>query len=164
MKKRRSRISQIFWLIPAVLWLAVLFYFSGQSGEESGELSGRLAEALLRHMPFLDVSQASFNFVLRKLAHFGIFAVEGFLLRFGLGKVRPGRWGNTAISTLIGGGIAVLNELHQLTSEGRACMPTDMLIDTFGVFVGAVFGAMVDCTLRELKRRRRRALDRRTRL
>jgi len=30
--------------------------------------------------------------------------------------------------------------------------------------VGAVFGAMVDCTLRELARRRRRALDRRTRL
>ena len=158
MKKRRSRIARMLWLIPAVLWLAVLFYFSGQSGEESGELSGRLAEALL------DVSQESFNFVLRKLAHFGIFAVEGFLLRFGLGKVRPGRWGNTAISTVIGGGIAVLNELHQLTSEGRACMPTDMLIDTFGALAGAVFGAMVDCTLRELARRRRRALDRRSRL
>ena len=164
MKKRRSRAARVLWLMPAVLWLAVLFYFSGQSGAESSELSGRLAAALLRRMTFLDVSQESFNYVLRKLAHFGIFAVEGFLLRIGFGKVRPGRWGNVTISVIIGSCVAVLNELHQLTAEGRACMPADMLLDAFGVCVGAVFAAMVDCTVRELMRRRRRGLDRRARL
>ena len=164
MRKYRFRISRLLWLMPAALWLMVLFYFSGQSGAESGELSGRLAEALLRHMPFLNVSQETFNHILRKLAHFGIFAVEGFLVRIGLAGVRPYGRGNLMISVVVCGFIAVLNELHQLTSDGRACMPQDMLLDAFGAAVGAIFALMVECTVRELCRRRRRRLDRKPRL
>ena len=164
MRKRKSFISRALCLMPAVLWLAVLFYFSGQSGEESGELSGRLAAALLRHMPFLNVSQETFNHILRKLAHFGIFAVEGFLVRIGFAGVRPYGRGNLIISVIACGFVAVLNELHQLTSAGRACMPQDMLLDAFGAAVGALFALMVECTVHELRRRRRRRLDRKARL
>lgn len=161
MMKHKSNIARLLWLVPAVLWLAVLFYFSGQSGVESGELSTGLAQQLLDRMPNLSISLETMDHILRKTAHFGIFAVEGFLLRIGLGAMRPGRWGNVLITTVLSGGIAVLNELHQLTAEGRSCMPKDMLLDACGALVGAIFAAMVDCTIRELRRRR---LDRQARL
>ena len=164
MKKRRTLFGKLIWLLPAAMWLWVLFYFSGQSGDESGALSGRLAEALLRHMPFLNVSQETFNHVLRKLAHFGIFAVEGFLVRIGLAGARPEGRGNLIISVILCGIVAVLNELHQLTAAGRACMPQDMLLDAFGAAVGALFALMVECTVHELRRRRRRRLDRKARV
>lgn len=161
MKRRRLNIARLLWLMPAVLWLAVLFYFSGQSGVESGELSTGLAQRLLDRMPNLNISLETMDHILRKTAHFGIFAVEGFLLRIGLGIIRPRRWDNVLIATVVSGGVAVLNELHQLTAEGRSCMPKDMLLDACGAFAGAIFAVMVDCTIRELKRRR---LDRRAQL
>ena len=160
MNKRRSNIACTLWLLPAVLWLIVLFYFSGQNGTDSGELSSGLAEKLLSFMPYLDISLPTMEFILRKTAHFGIFAVEGFLLRLGFGMLRPGRWGNVLLSVFAGAGIAVLNELHQLTSAGRYCSVADMLLDSCGVLAGAVFAALIDCTVRELKRRQRRTLDR----
>lgn len=155
MKRRKERSGSPFWLLPAALWVAVLFYFSGQSGTQSGALSGALAEKLLRHMPFLAVSVDTFELVLRKLAHFGIFAVEGFLLRLGLGKVRPARFGNNFITTIIGAGLAVLNELHQLSSAGRVCSVRDMAIDASGALAGALVAAAVENILWACAHRRR---------
>ena len=160
MKRRKERSGSVLWLIPAALWVAVLFYFSGQDGGQSGALSGALAEKLLRHMPFLAVSVDTFELVLRKLAHFGIFAVEGFLLRLGLGKLRPARFGNNLISFLIGGGLAVLNELHQLASEGRVCSATDMAIDASGALLGALVAAAIENIAWAYVHRRRRRLRR----
>lgn len=144
MGRRRERSGSVLWLVPAALWVAVLFYFSGQDGGQSSALSSALAEKLLRHMPFLAVSADTFEFALRKLAHFGIFAVEGFLLRLGMGKVRPARFGNNLISFLIGGGLAALNELHQLASAGRVCSVTDMAIDASGALAGALAAAALE--------------------
>lgn len=156
MGRRKERSGSVLWLTPAVMWVAVLFYFSGQDGGQSSALSAALAEKLLRHMPFLAVSVETFELVLRKLAHFGIFAVEGFLLRLGLGKLRPARFGNNLISVFIGGGLAVLNELHQLASEGRVCSAADMAIDASGVLVGALVAAAIENIAWAYVHRRRR--------
>lgn len=160
MSRKKESSGSVIWLLPAALWVAVLFYFSGQDGGQSGALSGALAEKLLRLMPFIAVSAAAFERVLRKLAHFGIFAVEGFLLRLGLGKVRPARFGNNLISVLIGSGLAVLNELHQLTSEGRVCSARDMVIDASGALTGALVAAAIEnIAWAFVNRRRRRQVD-----
>lgn len=132
----------IFWVLAAG-WIAVLFYFSGQTAGDSSNLSSRLSDAILRRLTFLSVSPSTFEYVLRKLAHFGIFAVEGFLLRAALYNTRPARGINTFIALVIGAVLAVTNELHELTAPGRSCSVTDMAID----FSGATLGILVSSLL-----------------
>lgn len=159
-RKRRSRAASVLWFIPAIAWLAVLFYLSGQDGGESGQLSRWLAEGILRRLPFLDVDVLRFEIALRKLAHVGIFAVEGFLLRIAMGQARPARFGNIMISLVACAALAVLNELHQTTAEGRVCSTTDMLIDTAGALAGALVAAMLENLIWAAIHRRRKRLDR----
>ena len=164
MHKRKFRALRLMWFIPAAAWIALLFYLSGQDGGQSGALSRWLAEGLLRRMPFLDVEIETFEFVLRKLAHFGVFAVEGFLLRFAMGQVRPAGVGNNFTAIVISGGIAALNELHQLTSEGRVCSWTDVGIDAAGALAGVITAAVIENLVWAVvhrRRKRKRALDRR---
>ena len=58
----------IWWLLSAA-WVMVLFYFSGQDGADSSQLSGNLARWLLDRMPFLNLAPAVFEHYLRKTAH-----------------------------------------------------------------------------------------------
>ena len=49
---RRPKLSIYLW-IAAAAWCGVLFFFSGQSGAESGALSLRFTRLLLRFLPGL---------------------------------------------------------------------------------------------------------------
>lgn len=141
--KRGSVIWAIFWWALAIGWAGMLFWFSGQDGVDSSSLSGSLARALLSRLTFIRVSEATFEFYLRKLAHFGIFALEGFLMRVALYNTRPSRGLNGFIAAMVCCGVAVLNELHQLTSEGRVCSVTDMFIDAGGALAGIAAASLI---------------------
>ena len=110
----------IWWLLSAA-WVMVLFYFSGQNGADSSQLSGNLARWLLDRMPFLNLAPAVFEHYLRKTAHFGIFAVEGFLIRVALYRTRPRKFWNLPLAMAPCALLAVANELHQRLSPGRSC-------------------------------------------
>ena len=73
---RRKRAALVFGVL-AVAWIGVLFYFSGQSGAESGGLSLKLAKKLMEWFPTIPMPLDDFHHVLRKLAHMGIFGVQG---------------------------------------------------------------------------------------
>ena len=141
--KRGSVVWALFWWALALGWAGMLFWFSGQDGVDSASLSGRLARALLARMPFISVSEVTFEYCLRKLAHFGIFALEGFLMRIALYNTRPSRGLNGLIAALVCCPVAVLNELHQLTAVGRSCSVTDMLIDMSGALVGIAAASLI---------------------
>jgi VanZ family protein len=141
--KRGSATWALFWWALALGWAVLLFWFSGQDGVDSSDLSGRLARALMARMPFINVSEITFEFYLRKLAHFGIFAVEGFLMRVALYNTRPSRWLNGIIAALVCCPVAVLNELYQLTAVDRSCSVTDMLIDLSGALIGIAAASLV---------------------
>ena len=128
--------------VLAAAWLGVLFFFSGQSGEESGDLSGRLTRFLFGWWIDRGADAGLLEHILRKCAHAAIFAVEGFLLGMSLLSGMKRRT-EAAFLTLAGCAvIAVANELHQLTSPERACDVKDMLIDTLGAAAGLI-AAMV---------------------
>ncbi|MBQ4089589.1 MAG: VanZ family protein [Clostridia bacterium] len=153
MNKRGSKFLRALWLLPAALWLIVIFHFSGQSAEESGALSSSIAEKILEPVPELEIGLTTMDLILRKSAHFGIFAVEGFLLCMGLQMLRRERRGNALIASAICAILAVLNELHQLTAIDRACSVGDMALDFCGALSGVILAVMVYCTVRELQRR-----------
>lgn len=142
LKKRKPALSLLFWLL-ALGWAAVLFFFSGQNGAESGDLSRRFTEFLLKLFPGLPFSAAQLEPVLRKMAHFGIFAVEGFLLGMAAmsGARRP--LAGAALSAGICAAVAALNEYHQSFSDGRVCALGDVAIDTGGALCGIAFALAV---------------------
>ena len=136
----------------AILWMRVLFFFSGQNADESGSLSGFVTQLVLRVLTFLRMPPSDLEHVLRKLAHFFIFAVEGFLLRMGLSLIRtPGR--RFLLASFVCAPLAVFNELHELTSEGRSCSPVDMAIDFSGALAGILFASLFCLLLARWRKR-----------
>lgn len=138
---KRRRYTAIIFGILAVIWACVLFFFSGQNGTDSSTLSRKLACIIVKWFPALG-GPADFEPLLRKLAHFGIFAVEGFLLGFSaislLGYAR-----GAVISFGICAMMAVANEYHQLFSGGRSCEFRDMIIDSCGALTGVIAAAVM---------------------
>lgn len=141
---------------PILLWAltiggaGMLFFFSGQNGVQSGELSMAVTRFILRILPEIPLKIDTLHFYVRKLAHFSIFAAEGALLcgalLSSLRRLRPSAWITAAICAIM----AALNEYHQSFKLGRSCELRDMLID----FAGALFGLLLAALLyRRLRRR-----------
>ncbi len=153
-KKRRSRATVLLWL-AAIAWVAVLFFFSGQTGAESGALSMRVTRFLLRIFPWLPWTAEALNPVLRKLAHFGIFAVEGLLLTSAvLTTLRRRPVLGVVLACAVCAGMAALNEFHQSFMDGRSCELRDVLIDSGGAAAGALVASLVVLLVRRRARRK----------
>ena len=60
----------------------IIFGFSNQNGEESGNLSGKIAKITLEILPIENNEQnlKRAEAVIRKIAHFSIYTLVGFLL------------------------------------------------------------------------------------
>lgn len=134
----------------ALLWVMVLgtmgmiFSFSAQPGEQSSDLSTRIAEWILRvFAPTVETFAPARRqlvleevcFYVRKAAHFGEYAFLAFwaclLLREYAAACAPLKaW---AWATLY----AATDEVHQLLVSGRAGMVRDVAIDSAGALVGA---------------------------
>ncbi|MCI8466040.1 MAG: VanZ family protein [Lachnospiraceae bacterium] len=118
------------FLALSLLWMAIIFYFSGQSGSESGALSSSLSE-------FLGLPE----WMVRKGAHMAEYALLGFFL-LGFFDTFPRRnmwllsWGTAVL-------YAASDELHQMFSSGRTPALRDVCIDA----VGAALGVAAMCLL-----------------
>lgn len=142
MKFNCNRKFVIFSALTLV-WMAVIFLFSAQNGEESSGLSARLLEFLcgiFRCRPAEDTREL-LTLMLRKAAHMTEF---GILALLWLGTLRSGFGGSRlhypiafAAASLCG----AADEIHQLFVSQRAGRATDWLIDSAGalLFLGAAF-------------------------
>ena len=151
-KGRVLRMS-IFWLL-AIGWIAVLFFFSGQTAVESSALSGWVVDFIRGVFPFNRIPADQLTHVVRKLAHFCIFALEGFLLCLAMTQSFRDRSAGAVLSVIACTALAAANELHQMFSEGRSCEGRDMLIDTGGALLGVAAALLLLHIIRRWKRAR----------
>lgn len=143
MPKKSGWAGTVLLWIAAIAWAAVLFYFSGQDGAESSELSLKVTKYVMRIFPSLPFELEQVHIFVRKTAHFCIFALEGFLLGLAMMKTLPERWLGGVLATVSCAVVAVLNEYHQSFSEGRSCEVRDMIIDSSGALLGVLVGALL---------------------
>ena len=139
---RRSRVAAVAYGLLAAGWICVLFFFSGQSGADSGSLSLKLTKFLFGPLIRRGAELQTLHHIVRKLAHMGVFAVEGFFLASALLRA-VNRKKALLISLAVCVMLAVANELHQLTAVARSCSPVDMLIDSAGAVLGILFAALI---------------------
>ena len=156
---KKHSIGITLLLVLAVM--GMIFFFSSQTGESSGALSGRITAQIVRFcVPNFDTfplqKQQSLlktvGFLIRKCAHFSEFALLGFSLMLHIQQLRKRI--TVRFSWLwawaIGTVYAVSDELHQHFVGGRYPAATDVLIDSCGVIAGVLLLALC---LRRLRKK-----------
>jgi VanZ family protein len=132
--------KKYLWLSLAGLIIAFIWGNSLQPAVESESLSvfwANLVKSIFLVF-HVDVSIGVLDHIVRKLAHFTEFFVQGFLLYKSLSmfKVRHG----VRLAIIIGILTAIVDETIQLSIPGRASQVSDMFLDTLGAVTGAWIG------------------------
>lgn len=141
-----DRQRMLVWrCIISVFIAATLFFIWSNSLADAPESTVRSDGVIEWLKPIVDpqdkIDEGTFTFAVRKTAHFTEFAVLGgeiFLLLSTFGENFPRRLRRVPPSGLLACGVAVIDEILQLFSPGRACRVTDMMIDTTGALTGAL--------------------------
>lgn len=137
----------------SIAWIAVIFSFSLQSGDESGKLSGGIVAwfvGLFFPEDFTHIELV--HFLVRKAAHFTEYFILGVLLSL---TVREAKWKRILLAPwIMGTCVACCDETIQLFSEGRAGMITDVMLDSSGVFIGCVVLALSMLLVKKFNRKK----------
>lgn len=137
------RNKKIIFTVMTLLWVAVIFSFSLQPGELSGDISGSFlrkvlewfAPKLFEQLETMPQEQLEFwHMILRKCAHFTEFAVLGVLSSLTLLQTNVSRRGLVAIGFCLA--VAAMDETLQLFVDGRAGRVVDVMIDGAGALTG----------------------------
>ena len=132
--------TKIITIILIIWWMTLVFYLSNQISDESSKLSGGITRAILNFFNLLEgktlEQQLAIETIIRKLAHFSIYALGGILilLHVNLYKIKTNK--KVIIIWLIGTAYAMTDEIHQLFISGRSGEIRDVCIDSLGVITG----------------------------
>ena len=149
MKIKKASAGRVLWLLAAILWMALIFHFSGQKASQSSEVSGsityRMAKAA-NHLfdlgwdgETLERYAGALEHPVRKAAHMTEYAVLAWLflgnfMQYPFFRKRAYLWA---------GGLAAVyastDEFHQLFIEGRSGEWKDVAIDSLGAILGLLF-------------------------
>ena len=135
-----------FLIALLIIQMWIIFGFSGQDGETSGTISRRITETITKNIKSIqNLEEAEKEKVLkkiehfiRKLAHFSLYTVVGFLLMSLLSTYRIKQKYRIYISLGIGLMYAISDEIHQSFIPERTPMISDVCIDTCGVITGII--------------------------
>ena len=155
-----TRAGRLAVFAPALLWYALICFFSSQTGSESSELSNLVVENSIDWMGDWgaifrvdwDALQL-LSFLVRKAAHMGVFFVLTGLLLFALWRLGTSPRTQAGLSLGLCALLAGLDEFHQTFVPGRDGKLPDVLIDLGG---GVCF-PLLWLLLRHLRGRKARA-------
>ena len=137
------RNKKVIFTILTFMWVAVIFSFSLQPGEVSGDISGSFLQKILEwfapgvfeQLETMPQEQLEFwHMVLRKCAHFTEFAVLGVLSSLTVSQTKLSRRGLIALGFCLA--VAAMDETLQLFVDGRAGRVVDVMIDGVGALSG----------------------------
>lgn len=133
--------------------MVTIFCFSMDNSEKSSSKSGNVTKTIVeivvddyKELPaekqFSIMDKA--EHIVRKSAHFMIYTLLGFMASCTVGRRRL--WSIGSLGALIFSFLyACSDEIHQFFVPGRACMFTDVFIDTSGAAVGIFCSVMCMC-------------------
>ena len=122
----------------------IIFGFSSQDGEKSGNISKKITEEIITRIPQIQEKEQNereaislrIEKVIRKIAHFSIYTAVGLLLMALLSTFEMKEKNRIIMSLIIGIIYASSDEIHQSFVPERSLMITDVMIDTMGVMLG----------------------------
>ena len=143
------------WIL-AMLWMALIFYFSAQVASDSNEMSTGLTvfirRIILQILPKNNLSIETLNHFLRKTAHYSIYLILGILLKNAFNYEDLSQLKSNLYPMILGIIYALSDEYHQSFVPNRGPKLSDVFIDSLGVITGifilSVFIARKDKHLR----------------
>ena len=156
MKKFDKKIQvKIINIILIVAWMGIVFEFYNQKGTKSSNTSRKVTVAVVQAVsdktveenePIIEKTEK----VIRKLAHYTIYTVGGFLIMNYTYTTNLKLKEKVLYSIAFGTGYAVTDELHQFFMPGRSARVFDVGIDTLGVLTGITIYVMIRKTIEKL--------------
>ena len=152
---KHSGLNLTFRVLFAILTLDLMTYIFHLS-EESAEVSSKTSAGLIEKVAetfvpsYKELSEvakkeyvSSLQGIVRKLAHFSIFAALG-VCSAGFTATFKGKFFIKLILTQIFCSLyALSDEYHQTFSKGRSFQFSDILMDSLGAFCGIVFVLLI---------------------
>lgn len=145
------------WILTSGLMI-LIFCFSAQKADNSLETSGGFAKLLagLFYPDFESLSETAkgeilgnCQFIVRKAAHFSIYAMLGILSLIACRNSQFKIYG--IISAAICLIYAISDEIHQYFVEGRSCELRDVLIDFSGALTGIAAIMLVITIIKKIR-------------
>lgn len=138
----KLNIIRVILIILLLGTFYIIFKFSSHNSQESSGISKKVSESIVeitnKDKPIQEKNKIV-KFLeprIRKLAHFSIYTVVGFLLMSLCFTYKISINKKIIISLILGFIYACSDELHQTFVAGRSGEARDVLIDSSGVFVG----------------------------
>ncbi len=140
--------SKILRWIPAILVMALIFYMSSKTGGESKAQSAGIARIILDFFGIDESKIRPLIVILRKSAHFFLFAALGVSVFYALCgyKIKSAKIFLVCASLCLS--YAISDEFHQSLVPGRGPLVTDVFID----FSGSLFGSGIAMLIYKLKK------------
>lgn len=127
-------IKRIVLVILILLWMYIVFGFSGQNGEISGGLSLKLVKIFIQDKKVIEIVHP----IVRKLAHFSLYTLGGFLIFSFIETFKLRKRTVFVITLILGILYAISDEFHQMFIAGRSAQIADVLIDSGGIIFGSI--------------------------
>jgi len=137
---RRFPLLTILAWTAVVAWMGLIFYLSHQPGEESGQLSGMIAGAVLNLIGKGGDAALlqTFNGAIRVVAHGTAFFILGLFVGIAFHQVQVTDLPNAILTTVFCLLYAATDEWHQSVVPGRSSEWTDFFTDAAGAVLAVV--------------------------
>ena len=149
-KSKKIEIIKCINVICIILWMILVFIFSNEGGVDSSDTSGNtIRQILILFKKDWDLVQLENTIemlqpIVRKLAHFTLYAVGGFLIynfnskseKIKKLEQRYSYINKYTITIIFGIFYAITDEIHQIFIPGRDGRVFDVCVDTLGVIFG----------------------------
>ncbi len=143
---KNKKMMVIFSWAMVVFWMLFIFALSAQPATESGNLSKRVTEVIIKavgRLVSLDIETdntkdvvSKFDHIVRKCAHGAVYFILGILTMNAFITTGVKGYRAFVFSFLFCVIYAISDEIHQLFVPGRGAQAVDVLIDSIGAFVG----------------------------
>ena len=149
--------EKIFKIILVITWMIIVFYFSGQKGEKSGNTSRRITETIIQAVSNRSLEEnekliETADKVIRKLAHYTIYTIGGLLIINYADTTEKSKKEKVLGSIMFGTVFAVTDEMHQFFVSERSARIFDVGIDTLGVITGVIIYLIIKNLFKENKK------------
>lgn len=143
---KRKIILSVVIIIPVIICMAMIFYFSSQDSSHSNNLSRdftcAVAKMLFKSFSYMqtDVQNViifELNLFIRKAAHFSVFFLMSAFIYAETVIWIKNYFFSGVISVFLSMVYAVIDEYHQSFTPGRTPMIKDIFIDAAGALLGA---------------------------
>ena len=143
--------ARAVFAVLTIACMVTIFLFSGDNADASSHKSSKITKAAVENLvkDYDEMSPEKQQSVLdkaehivRKLAHFSIYTLLGFLASFTVGRRRL--FSRKSLGVIVFCFLyACSDEIHQLFVPGRSGMFTDVLIDTGGAVTGMLVSMLL---------------------